>query len=231
MTDYDAEVRREFREETEDALHEIEVRLSNMKSSSGTDDEIRDLGQYVHMLRLKARAVDEGMIETVLHRFHGYLRELTSLEEHQFTDLEAFADVVRGILSGAIESNVLAIPEMVRSLPSYTVVETEDILALEVEILVVVPERTLMRWLERELSACGYRFFGARTSFEAIEVTVRTKPDMIVLSGQIDQLSRVDLACAFRSMPSTRDIPVALLTKGKNFGEEFADALSEFGIA
>jgi CheY-like chemotaxis protein len=216
MTDYDAEFRREFREETEDALHEIEVRLSNMKSSSGTDDEIRDLGQYVHMLRLKARAVDEGMIETVLHRFHGYLRELTSLEEHQFTDLEAFADVVRGILSGAIESNVSAIPEMVRSLPSYTV---------------VVPERTLMRWFERELSACGYRFFGARTSFEAIEVTVRTKPDMIVLSGQIDQLSRVDLACAFRSMPSTRDIPVALLTKGKNFGEELADALSEFGIA
>jgi CheY-like chemotaxis protein len=86
-------------------------------------------------------------------------------------------------------------------------------------------------------------------SFQAIEMAVRTVPDYIIVSGVLDELSGIDLACAFSSMPTTSKIPVSLLTsmaadspelkklppavsliRKNHFGDDLATAIAKHGV-
>ncbi len=102
----------------------------------------------------------------------------------------------------------------------------------------------------RELRNCGYRVTSAYSFFEALELTVRTRPDLVISSAILDNLSGVDLACSIGAIAPTRDIPFALLTsfdaghdairglpehaailrKGESFGEDLANTLERFEI-
>ena len=104
--------------------------------------------------------------------------------------------------------------------------------------------------VERELAACGYRSSVTHSSFEAIELAVRTRPDFIIVAKTIDDLDGVDVVNALQAMPKTRDIPTAVLTsdapnhpslrdlpfrtaiirKGGAFGDDLAEALARFNI-
>ena len=77
-----------------------------------------------------------------------------------------------------------------------------------------------------------------------------SKPDRVIVTGVLDMPFRHRLTSAFRTMPSTKDIPVALITadtrddviaddlpktatvirKGSDFGEDLTDALTEVDI-
>ena len=251
--DYEAELRAEFYDELEQALDEIEGQLlgaSGSAPASSTENKggMRALARDIDLLRYKGRSLELTAVDTVLYRFHDYLHDVEAPSEAQLSDFQTFVEVLRDFAEKREDHAPASIPELVRSLPSRYIADVDDVMSLLVEILVVVPQRTALRWLERELTACGYRFFGARTSFDAIDLAVRMKPDMIMVSGLIDELSGVDLACAFNAMPTTRKIPVCLLTsdderpadlpedtlvlkKSANFGEHFADALESYGIA
>jgi CheY-like chemotaxis protein len=122
---------------------------------------------------------------------------------------------------------------------------------LDVEILLVDPQRSSARIFSRELASCGYRVTTYLRSFEALELSVRIKPDMVIASAMLDEISGVELGCALAAMESTESIPFAVLTsfnkshatlknlpekarvlkKGNSFGEDIANALEEFGIA
>ena len=129
--------------------------------------------------------------------------------------------------------------------------DLEDFQHLDLEILVVDTNKTAARIVERELLNCGYRVTLAVRSFEALELAIRTRPDMIISSGVLDEMSGVDLASALAVIQSTEAIPFALLTssdandaalrrlpmsvailkKGTGFSDDFAAALEQFGIA
>jgi CheY-like chemotaxis protein len=100
------------------------------------------------------------------------------------------------------------------------------------------------------LASCGYRVTTSQRSFEALELAVRIKPDMVIASAMLDDISGVELGCALAAMESTEAIPFAVLTsfnknhatlkklppnacllkKGDSFGDNIADALEKFGI-
>ena len=140
---------------------------------------------------------------------------------------------------------------LVRSLPPRWAFEVSDVVPLDnMQILLVGNDRTQTMIVERELMACGYRSLTLTRSSEALEMIVRTRPDMVICTAVLDLLSGVDMACAISAMPSTKKIPLALLTtydenhpeladlpdsvaiisKGEKFSDDFARALSRFGI-
>ena len=130
-------------------------------------------------------------------------------------------------------------------------ISAEDLAHLDIEIMFVEPKRSLARIVERELLNCGYRVINVRHAAEALSLAVQTKPDLVMASIELDELTGVDLACAFASMPSARGIPFAVLTsrskddpalgelpmstviirKGGAFAEDMARALQHFAIA
>ncbi|MFX7820747.1 response regulator, partial [Acinetobacter baumannii] len=82
----------------------------------------------------------------------------------------------------------------------------------------------------------------------ALELISRTRPDFVIVSAVLDELSGIDVASALTAMPSTRNIPIALLTsytwghpslhdlptrvaiirKGNSFGSDLAEFLGRF---
>ena len=119
-----------------------------------------------------------------------------------------------------------------------------------IEVLLVVPEKAMSRIVERELAACGYRTSVVRNPFEALEMVVHTRPDMVVASMELGLLTGVDLGSALAAMPVTQGIPFAVLTsyswghpklaglppraalirKGPQFGDDLAESLARFNI-
>lgn len=81
---------------------------------------------------------------------------------------------------------------------------------------------------------------------DAMPLIIRTKPDLVIISAMMPELSGIDLASGLAAMPATRNIPTALITslphddpylqllsdrvpiihKSASFGDDLAEALS-----
>jgi CheY-like chemotaxis protein len=243
-------IKSEFLDEARDIVNEIEVMLGNLRSGSGDPKTALSwMRRYFLNLRVGGRSVNLPAIDLIVHRLEDYVSDVEALSLKQIEDIQHFVDRLREALEApSIDSGDLR--QVVRDLPMRRTFEISDITFLDVEIMLVSADRTLARFVERELQACGYRVVNVAKSFEAIELAVRSTPDMIICSGLLDELTGIDLACAFASMPTTSKIPFAILTsfgwshplldrlppraaiirKGPMFGDDLAEALARFAI-
>jgi len=251
IEEMDRQVEAEFVEEVRDILSGLEVLIGNMRSNTAPAKE--SLGRIQRdMLNIAVRGstMDQPLVTIVAHRFGEYVADLTDAGTHQLDDMLAFVDQLRQALDGKVQVKESA--AVVRALPTRVLnnFNPADVKITNIEVLLVTTDRATSRIVERELQACGYRVSTVRSPFQAMEMAVRTRPDLVVISGVLDDLSGVDLATAFATMPSTRDIKVAMLTsygwghpelfdlparvpiirKGGSFGDDLAEALARLQI-
>lgn len=246
---HEARLLTEFQEESQDTCNEIDVMIGNLRSKSiDADEALSAMRRHFHNLRLGARAVGLPAVDVIAHQLVDYCSQITVLDDRRLDDLQAFTDKLRGALDG--EVSITEIREVVRKLPTHSNFDVNDIQLLDIVVLLVSPQRATALLVERELKACGYRVMHASKSFEAIELSVRIKPDLIISAAVLDELTGIDLACALNAMPTTQGMPFALLTsfgwgdssldglppraaiirKGSHFGDDLAEALSRFQI-
>ncbi|GEO82087.1 PleD family two-component system response regulator [Pararhodospirillum oryzae] len=248
--DYNALIEAEFREELRDTISELEVTISNVKSNSvpprqGTA-RIRTIVARIDRL---AVAMDFSLLALTLRRFTDYLHDMEEPSEGNLGDFNIFADILGGLLSGEIDAGANE-AEFFRSLPARRPVDLGDVAHLNVEVLLVEPQRSSANIIARELHQCGYKVTNARTAREGLDLTARTRPDLVISSAVLDILSGVDLGCALAAMPATEKIPFCILTsferthpfltrlpqscgylhKGSNFGVDLSNELQRFGL-
>jgi CheY-like chemotaxis protein len=248
--DVNRQAEQELIDEARDVVAELELRLQAVRTGhADRADAAKRLLQDASNLRLKTRSVSMAGLDALTHRLEDYLAATGRVEDRHVDDLQAFADRIGALLDGeALEPE--AMPEMVRALPRKPAFEVRDVTISEIEVMLVMPQRSAARVVERELAACGYRVSTVLQPFEALQLIVATKPDMIITGMVMPGLSGVDLACAVSAMPSTRHIPVALLTglepnhpdlaalpmnaglirRGPQFGDDLAHVLQRFRI-
>lgn len=247
--DYGDIIDAEFLEEARDTISLLEVAVSNMRSHTTPSAEaIADLQREGAKLQRLSHWANQPLIDLAVRRMLDYSSDLADPTAFHIDDIDAILDVVRGILDGEIENADQA--EFVRSLPVRRLVDLDDLAHLDIEILLVDPQKASAKIFTRELVNCGYRVTSCNRAFEALELTVRTLPDMVISSAVLDKISGVELGCALGAMATTTDIPFAMMTsfarshaslknlpdnacllrKDKNFGDDLADALEQFGI-
>lgn len=246
---YSAQVVADFLRELSETLDELEVLTDSLRTDFSDADMIMLRG---HCTKLQQMAywAHQPFIELTLRRLVNYVEDLEAPDEYQIDDICAFLDVIRGIQDGEIDEKTTDQAEFVRSLPARLAADVDDVVHQQIEVLVVEPQKSSARIFERELRNCGYRVSSAYGFFEALELTVRTRPDLVISSAILDNLSGVDLACSINAIAPTRGIPFALLTsfeagheairglpeqaailrKGEGFGEDLANALERFEI-
>tara|TARA_R110002012_G_scaffold311108_1_gene520271 strand:- start:149531 stop:150364 length:834 start_codon:yes stop_codon:yes gene_type:complete len=251
VVDLDDQMLADFRDEAHDIINSIDVHLQNAR---GKADPIHltAIQREVFNLRYKGKSVAAPLINLTSHRLADYVTTCKELNEGAVEDIQAFVDKIQTLLDGDMTAGGTDTAEFVRELPSKRTPDIDPnwLKQTNVEALLVIPQRSMAVIVERELAACGYRSSVTQTSFEAIELAVRTRPDFIIVAKTIDELSGVDLANALQAMPKTRNIPTAVLTsdapnhpslqdlpcrtaiirKGNSFGEDLAEALARFNI-
>ena len=249
----EAQERDEVRGEVRDTLVLLEVTSANLRNRPEDADAFADfltrMRQDAGRLRVLCANADDRLIELGLHRLASYLELLDRLETHNLNDLDVFIDVLNGLADGTIEP-VADEAEFVRSLPVLRPADLDDFNHLDIEVLLVGPRDVSTTIVTRELQSCGYRVVLVGHAFEALELAVRTRPDLVVAGAVLDSVSGVDLCRLLRALPTTRHIPFALTTsfgpddarlkglpdgalvlrKGANFSDSLADALGEFAL-
>jgi PleD family two-component response regulator len=250
------EAEAEFLDELRDTLSSFNVMLENVRSNAMPDQEaLKHFRRMSFSIHTGARAVDLAAIKLVALRMDDYLGSTKTLKSAELDHIQTFVDKLDAIIDGdttELSWKPEATAKVVRELPSRQdlIAEFGAIDQQNIEVLMTVPERAMASILEKELSACGYRVTNVRKPFDMFEQVIRTKPDLIIAAMELGPITGVDLACSFAAIPACRNIPFCLLTsyswghtalhdlpiraalvrKGKDFGDDIADALSRFAI-
>ncbi len=246
----DSQLESEVLDEARDLVSNLELRVQQVKNGVLNPKEAaKGLAQESANLRMKARAVNLVGFGPLTHRLDEYLSELDAVDDKHADDLITFADRISALLDGEAV-DVDSVAAVLRQLPQQHTFNVEDVTVMDKDVTLVIPQRSAAKVVGRELAACGYRVATVLNPIEALELILETKPDLVITSQVMPRLSGVDLACALAAMPTTKAIPVALLTsldpdhpdlkplpmnvglirRGSNFGDDLADVLQRFNI-
>ena len=231
----------EFLEETLDTLGELSTNPAALS-------DLEAIRRLAFDIKGQAQNFGLGNVALVAQRLENYLGVVDRLDARGQADLAVYLDSLIDTLEGKIPADADT-ALLARRLPARpSGFDPAEVQIQDIEVLLVMLHGAQTRFVEREMQACGYRVSIATSPFAAFEQVVRTKPDMVVISAVMPDLSGVNLVAALAAMPETRNIPVALITslepedeqlkllppnipvirKGASFGDDLVEALDRY---
>lgn len=253
MSIVDNDLVEEFRTEAidtvEDRLRNLNEAIQDFKSGyvKGTD-ALATVRLEAHSLKSVAGSFDMKALKVMCHRFEDYFFNMKELTEDSCKDILFFADRMAECLEAFVNNTEIDISQMMRKLPNKGGFDVGDITITDIEVMLVMEPGTATKIVTRELLECGYRMINVASTMDAIQLIPSMKPDAVIVSRVMPELTGIDLACALQAMPTTRHIPVALiatdqkekykdlpqsvpvLRKGSNFADDVADVFVALGI-
>jgi CheY-like chemotaxis protein len=191
---------------------ESQERVADLIRRIPKGDGLPQLRRFIFDLAGQARNFGLTMLETVADQAQNYLTAIATLDDRAIDDLGQYLDVIQDLLSGN-QADEGDIRQMVRGLPVRRGVDIDDVPEVrDIEVVLVMSPGTQQTFVERELRACGYRATAIPDTLKALAYATRAKPDMMIVSAVMPQLSGVDLALALAAIPTTRNIPLAVIT-------------------
>lgn len=251
LDSYEESLRQEFVDYAGDRLTSMSDSLEALRDNNAADDEtITSLRQVAHNLKGTGGSFGFPLITSISHRLENYLSDLNLLDERNRRDVQIYIDVMSDIVASGRDLAGFEVQATVRDLPPKPGFDVDTVEVSEIEVMLAMPGDTASHYVTRQLQACGYRVVIVTSPFEALEQSIRTKPDLLIVSALMDGLSGMDLASALSVIASTKSLRVALLTsmerddrhldglpsqvpvirKGPEFGDDLADALETLGI-
>ncbi len=205
----------------------------------------------VHNLKGMGGSFGFPVISLIAHRLEDYIAELPSLDVRQAADATVFVDRMQDIVELGRDPDDADAGNLVRGLPAHPSFQSGAPEIRNVEILLVSPSRAVSQIVLRTLRSLGYRVTTAGSAWQAIELAIRTRPDLIITSAVMAGISGIDLSRAFAAMAVTEDLPMAVLTSfskdhpelqhlppevavislDKAFEEDLAEVITKFALA
>lgn len=247
-TDLVEELRTEAIDTVEDRLTNLQEAVQHFEEGviSGSD-ALAVVRLEAHSLKTVAASFDMKALKVLCHRFEDYFFNVKELTPEVARDIYYYADRMAECLEAFVHNRDIDISMMMRRLPNKGGFEVSDITVTDIEVMLVMEPGLATKIVTRELLECGYRMINVASTMDAIQLIPSMRPDAVICSRVMPELTGVDLACALRAMPTTRNIPVALiatenreipdlpadvpvLRKGANFADDVATVFVKLGI-
>ncbi len=208
------QLRQEFLDESAEVLQGLDLLLDAGRNGHRGEDEIVPAFRRA-ALTLRGQAANNGYgaVSTIAHRLDDYLRSVSSpFLPRVWDDLQRFLDTAQNLLAADPEAS-RDVSGLVRGLPHALGFDLKDIQIRNVEVMLVMMPGAQTHFVERELQECGYRVSVVSDTIMALAMAVQIKPDLIIVSAVMaGGLDGIDLAIGLSAMPSTRNIPMAVIT-------------------
>lgn len=249
-----------FEEVKQEAIDGLEDRTSQMDGllkayrAGGIDAGalLAELRILAHSVKSAASLAEMGAIKAVAHRFEDYLADIKEPNDSILDALQVFIDRLSQSVENFASGTEEDISATMRLLPAKGGFDfnVDDITATDTEVMLVMEPGIATKIVTKELLECGYRMVNVASTMDALMLIPSMRPNLVIVSWAMPELDGVDLACAIRAMPATRDIPVALLTsealdsatlrnlpkdvpimrKGGNFADDVAAVFVKLGL-
>ncbi|MGF1611850.1 MAG: PleD family two-component system response regulator [Kiloniellales bacterium] len=246
----DSQAEREVVEDTRDIIAGFDLTLQQVRGGGDAAAALAKLRQDAFSLRTKVQTVSINGLAPLIQRLDEYVENTPELNQAAVADVQTYIDRIAALLDGEEVVKVGEVARVVREMPHQPVFNVSDVKVTEVEAMVVMPQRSAARAVQRELAACGYRTSVVTNPLEALGLIIETQPDFVISAMIMPRISGADLCCALAAMPATKHIPVAVLTsleldhpdlaqlpmnvgrirRGPQFGDDLADVLQRFKI-
>lgn len=93
------------------------------------------------------------------------------------------------------------------------------------KILIVDDEPFMLRLIQHHLENAGYQMIKARNGREAVEAAIRENPCLVVMDAMMPNMDGLTALRQLKQEPSTRDIPVIMLTANPHkYSQEDAES-------
>ena len=207
------QLRQEFVDELTETLQSLDVAFDAARNGhQNLRQVINDCRRAAVLFRGQASNFAMHQLAAVAHRLDEYLANTPDVAPPRiWGDLQGYFDLIGRLAEGKTAADTDP-ASLVRSLPAKLGFDLGDIEIRNVEVLLVMPPGAQTRFVERELQQCGYRVSMVADSLQAFGMVVQTKPDLVIISAVMPALEGIDLAMALSAMPSTRNIPLAVIT-------------------
>ncbi len=247
-----AELRNEAIDAAEDRLASVSETLDSWgQGSIKAAEAMSSIKMDIHSLKSVTVSFDMKPLMVLCHRFEDYLAAVRDAVEKQRAEIQVFTDRLSEVLDSFVQGREVDISGIVRTLPSKaSSFDVSDITVTDIEVMLVMEPGTATKIVTRELLECGYRMVNVASTMEAIQLIPSMKPDLVIASRVMPELTGIDLACALKAMPTTKNIPVALiatddkgvttldalpksvpvLRKGGKFADDVAHVFVKLGI-
>ncbi|SDE34031.1 Hpt domain-containing protein [Kordiimonas lacus] len=243
------ELRTEAIDTVEDRLRSLTEAVQDFQAGIiQGNDALAAIRLEAHSLKSVAQSFEMKSLKVMCHRFEDYFFNMKELTPESCKDILFYADRMAECLEAFIQNREIDVSQMMRKLPNKGGFNVGDITVTDIEVMLVMEPGIATKIVTRELLECGYRMINVASTMDAIQLIPSMRPDAVIVSRVMPELTGIDLACALKAMPSTRDIPVALiatsqkekytdlpadvpvLRKGANFADDVADVFVKLGI-
>lgn len=238
-----------------EAIDSAEDRMNNMNEAvqdfqNGyvkAGDALAAIRLEAHSLKSLASSFEMKALKAMCHRFEDYFFNVKELTTEICKDIQFYSDRMAECLEGFVQNREIDVSGLMRKLPNKAGFDVSDITVADIEVMLVMAPGTATKIVTRELLECGYRMVNVATTMDAFQLIPVMRPDAVIISRVMPELSGIDLACALKAMPATKDMPVALLAtesgslkdlpdsvpvlrKGSNFADDVAEVFMKLGI-
>lgn len=242
----------EFRDEATQHIAEMNRLLDEIATQGPQDSLLEDFRRHGHELQGAGRSFGYPVLTMIAHRLGTYLDDMNEWQARSQADLQTFVDKLGEMLERRTQPVDEEIASIVRALPSIInqSFSENDVEIRNVEILLVTPARAVAKLIAQQIKACGFRVTTLADPVEALGMTLRLRPDMVLTSQVMSGLNGVDLLRALKAIEVTEKIPGAVLTSqdlaaaafsrlpegtaiirtGGNFADDFAKVVTQYGL-
>lgn len=245
-----AQLHQEFLDYANDSIAQLDAMLEEADGSGALrPEQMVELARTVHSLKGAGGTFGFTNLTILAHRFEEYIATSQTGAPLSLKDIQTYVDRLGDVVDGTI-SNDGPIDMVVRSLPMRSHFDVSDVTVNEIEVGLVMEGGAQARLVTKELEACGYRISHIQSSIQAIGYVYQTRPDCVFVSANMPGMDGIDLVRALKAMKATEEIPCGLLTafsrdnqllrglpdevpvvrKGKDFGDDLAEALQKMGL-
>lgn len=207
------QLRLEFLDTTTDFLDAIDTAVDQaMRGDRDMDEAMSEVKRAIHSIKGMAPSFGYPTAGLVAHRCEDFMEGETKFTLEVSSGLGKFCDVLRLIAGSGRDREGESAVKMLRALPTKRDAMPDDIVVLDVEVLLVTTSRVSSKIVRDELQNCGFKVVRASNALEAFQLTVRGRPDVIVLGQTLPDVPGSELARALKAMAGTKDTPLAILT-------------------
>lgn len=243
------ELRTEAIDTAEDKIACLNDIIKQRRAGSLTGIEaLSKIRLETHSVKSVASSFDIKALLVLSHRFEDYTFEMKEIVATDLDNIQIFTDRLSEALEAYVSNSEFDVASVIRQLPMKGGFDENSVTVSDIEVMLVMEPGTATKIVTRELIECGYRIVNVASTMDALMLIPSMKPDAVITSRVMPELTGIDLACAIKAMPTTKNTPVALIAtgnqesftglpksvpvirKGANFGDDVADVFVNLGI-